>query len=141
MMKPADARKSQDFTRGVRARLNWSVCRRRLLQSDVRSVIVVIGHVIPTQPSQMLLIEGNDVIEYLAANTADPALRDSVLPWAPDTRSKRLDAACLEEFPYLAAELGITVAQDVTVAARERQSLTQLLHKPIAGWMRRGIEM
>ena len=89
----------------------------------------------------MLLIEGNDVIECLAANISDPTLRDSVLPRAPNTRTNRLDAAGLEKLAYIATELGVTIEQDIPVAARKRQSLSQLLRDPIGGGMRRGIEM
>jgi hypothetical protein len=141
MMKTADARQGLDSAGRVRARLNRTFRRRCLFQSDVGSVIVIIGQILTPQSSQMLLIEGNDMIKYLAASTADPALRDSVLPRAPNTRANRLDAACLEEFPYIPAELGVMVEQDIPVAARKRQSLPQLLHDPIAGGMRGGIEM
>src|ERR1043165_1237453 len=108
MMKTADTRQSHDFTRWRRARLNRPASRGRLFQSDVSSLIVIIGQIIAPQPTQMLFIEGNDVIEYLASNTADPALGDSVLPWAPSTRANRLDAARLEELEHTPTELCIT---------------------------------
>ena len=105
MMKTADTRQGLDFARPVRASLNPPPCRRCLLQPDVGSVGVIVGQILAPQPAQMLLIEGNDVVECLAANISDPTLRDSVLPRAPNTRTNRLDAAGLEKLAYIATNL------------------------------------
>ena len=42
------------------------------------AVVVVVGDVIREQPSQMTLVENDDVIEQLPADAADPSFRDAV---------------------------------------------------------------
>ena len=44
------------------------------------AIFVVVGNVLRQQPFQMTFIEGNDVIQEVAAAAAHPALRDTVLP-------------------------------------------------------------
>ena len=82
MMKTADSRQGQNVACLVRECFNRPSCRCRLLQSDVRAVFVIIGQIIMPKPPEMLLVEGDDVIEHFAARTSDPALSDSVLPGA-----------------------------------------------------------
>jgi hypothetical protein len=51
MMKTADSTDRQDIGRSGRAWLNGPACRRRLVQSDVGSVVVIIGQIITTKPT------------------------------------------------------------------------------------------
>src|SRR5579872_547450 len=122
-------------------RLDRTVCRRLLFQSDVPSVLMVVGQVFAPEPSQVLFIQRNDMIQYLAAATADPALSHSVLPRTAHARANSLDTTGLEKPEYFAAELRVTVEHDVLVATGKRQSLPELLDDPIAGRMRGDIEM
>src|SRR6266481_8095219 len=85
MMKAAHSRQGQNVARLVRACLNRPSRRCRLLQSDVRAVFVIVGQIITPKPPEMLLVQWDDVIEYFAARTSDPALGDSVLPGASST--------------------------------------------------------
>ena len=52
----------------------------------------------------MSLIQRDYVIRHLPATTANPALRDSVLPWTPDACANRFYAACLQELDDITAE-------------------------------------
>ena len=79
MMKTAHSRQGQNVARLVRACFNRPSRRCRLLQSDVRAVFVIVGQIITPKPPEMLLVQWDDVIEYFAARTSDPALGDSVL--------------------------------------------------------------
>ncbi len=47
----------------------------------------------------------------------------------------------LEKLDHIAAELGVTVEQDVAVGTGKRQSLAQLLYDPVAGRMLRDVEV
>src|SRR5580693_2653249 len=78
MMKTAHPRQGQNVARLVRACFNRPSRGCRLLQSDVRAVFVIVGQIITPKPPEMLLVQWDDVIEYFAARTPDPALGDSV---------------------------------------------------------------
>src|SRR5215467_2933529 len=84
MMKTADARQGQRSARFGRAWLNPAARRCHLLQAEVRSVCVVVGDVFTPKLPEVLIVQRDYVIEHFAANTADPALRHSVLPRAPN---------------------------------------------------------
>lgn len=111
MVQTADSRQGEYFTRLSRTRLNRSVCGRLLVQSDVGSVLMVVGHVLTANPPQMLLVQRDDGIQHLAAAAAHPAFRYSVLPRASDARADGLNLARLQERQHIAAELGVTVEQ------------------------------
>ncbi len=104
-------------------RLDWTVCRRFLLQSDVSSVLMVVSQVIAPEASQVLFIQRNDMIQHLAAATADPSLGHSVLPRTAYACANGLETAALEKPEYIAAELRVTVEHDVLVATGKRQRL------------------
>jgi hypothetical protein len=70
---------------------------------------MIVGQVFISKPFQMLLVQRNYIDQHLPATTSNPALRDSVLPRAPDARANGFNAARLQELDYLAAELGIPV--------------------------------
>jgi hypothetical protein len=105
------------------------------------SVVMIIRQIFADETSQVFLIERDHVIQHLSAITPDPTLRDSILPRSSDARAHGLNAGGLQEPEQIASELGVTVEQHVPAAARERQSFPQLLYDPIAGRMRRGIEV
>lgn len=107
----------------------------------MRSVFVVVGDVFTPQSPEMLIVQRDDVIEYFAANTADPALRHSVLPRAAHTGAQGFHGTRLQKLQNIPAELGVMVQQDVAVGTGERQSLAQLLYDPVAGRMLRDIEV
>lgn len=141
MMKTADSRQSQNVARLVRACFNRPPCRCRLLHSDVRVVFVIVGQIVTPKPPEMLLVQRDDVIEYFAACTADPALCDSVLPGASSNGANGANATGFQELENIAAEFAIPVEQDVPEGAGKRKSLAQLLHDPIARGVCRNIEV
>ena len=47
----------------------------------MRSVFVIIAHILSKQPSEMCFVENHNVVEHLPSGTANPALRRTVLPW------------------------------------------------------------
>src|SRR5262249_1864269 len=94
----------------------------------------------PKSP-EMLIVQRDYVIEHFAANTADPALRHSVLPRAPSTGANRFDGTGLQKLHNIAAELRVMIEQDAAVGTGKRQSLAQLLSDPIAGRMLRDVEV
>ena len=53
---------------------------RVFAQSEVSSIVVIVGDVIGKEAPEMLLVQNNNVVQQLAATTANPALRYSILP-------------------------------------------------------------
>ena len=102
---------------------------------------VVVIHIIPNQPPQMLFVDRDDVVENLTAATSDPAFCDSVLPWRLNTRALRLQAGCLQECNHLTAEFRVVVQQDVAVWIRSGKHFSQLLHYPIGSRMTGDMDM
>src|SRR5258708_1590478 len=74
MVKTADSRLRQRLTRLGRTRLNRTLHRRLLLQSDVGSVLMVVSQVVAPEAPQVLFIQRNDMIQHLAAAATHPAL-------------------------------------------------------------------
>jgi hypothetical protein len=78
-MKPSEARESDDL--GMRG---WSFLHRspcgRVAESSVYSLAVVILDVLEEEPSKVLLVDGDDVVEQLATNGPNPPFRQAVLP-------------------------------------------------------------
>jgi hypothetical protein len=122
-MKAADSRLGPNLARLVRPSLDLPTGRRRLFQSDVCAVFVIIRQILTPEASEMAFVERDDVIKHFAASTADPSFSDPVLPGAPHTRSQGLDAARLQHYEDVVAELSVPIEQDITVRAGERQSL------------------
>jgi len=89
----------------------------------------------------MSLIQRDYVIRHLPATTANPALRDSVLPWTPDACANRFYAACLQELDDITAEFGIPVQYNVALGTGQGERLSQLLYDPLARRVRRGVEV
>ena len=56
MVKTADSRQGQNVARLVRACFNGPSCHRRLLQSDVRAIFVIVGQIFKPKPPEMLLV-------------------------------------------------------------------------------------
>jgi hypothetical protein len=102
---------------------------------------MVVSQIIAPETPQVLFVQRNHMIQHLAAATPNPALGHSVLPWTAHARADGREAAGLEKPEYISTELRVTVEHDVLVATGKRQSLPQLLDDPIAGRMRRGVEM
>src|SRR6516162_3959126 len=54
MVKTADSRQGQNVARLVRACFNGPSCRRRLLQSEVRTIFVIVAQIFKPKPPEML---------------------------------------------------------------------------------------
>jgi hypothetical protein len=108
---------------------------------DVRAVFLVIGDIFAPQSPEVLIVQRDYVIKHFTANTADPALRHSVLPRAPNAGANGFHGTGLEKLDDIAAELGVTVEQDLAIGTGKRQSLAQLLYDPVAGRMLRDVEV
>jgi hypothetical protein len=141
MVKTTDSRIRLDLARFGRTSLDDPTGRCALIQRDVRSVFVVVRQILTPKPSKVLFVQWDNVIHQLAASTADPPFSNSVLPRATQTRAYRFNAARLQKAENLITELRVSIQQDVTIRAGQRQSLAQLLDNPVCGRMFRAIEV
>src|SRR5450759_3584982 len=77
VMQPAHALLADHGTLFPRA---CPASRRLLIQPEVGSVVVIIGNVLREQSLQMALIQGDHVVEQVAAAASDPTFGDAILP-------------------------------------------------------------
>ena len=80
-----------------------------LPKSEMSSVLVVITDVLIQQPSQMSPIQHDHMIQEISTYTANPALRNSVLPRTAECGSNRLAAHRLHGRDDIGAELRVAI--------------------------------
>jgi len=115
--------------------------RSVLVQSKVRSIFVVIADVLGQEAFQMALVERDHVIKQITATASNPTFCNAVLLRTSEGSSRGHAAHSFYCLQHLESKLFISVKDEVFVRKLERKSLTQLPHNPIAGRMRRYIEM
>ena len=81
------------------------------------SVFVIVGNILTPKPSKVGLVERDDMVKQLAANTANPTFSSPVLPRASHGRSFQCDAARLQKGVNLTSELRIAIEQNIAVGA------------------------
>jgi hypothetical protein len=112
-----------------------------LAEPEVRSVFVVVTHVIRKQPFQVGLIEGDDVIQQVLPTASDPALGNSVLPGASERNPNWIHGHRPDRYRNLKAILGISVKDEKPGSRSIREGLSQLLDDPRAGGVPRDIKV
>ena len=75
--------------------LNWPAVGRILVERQVSARPVVVREVASQGTAQVLFAEHKDMIQTLAPDGADEALREGVLPWAVRRRQDFTDAHAL----------------------------------------------
>jgi hypothetical protein len=102
---------------GVRCRplLDWASVRRILVRGVVDAVLMIIAGITTNQPPETLLVQRANVAEDLAATTADPALRQTIVPRRLDACSLGLKACRLKERNHFSIEFRIVVQDYVSV--------------------------
>ena len=96
VVQAADARVRHDrgFSLGPTLRRPPRGCR--LPEAQVGPIIVVVGDVLAEEAPEVVFAEHDDVVEQFAADAADPALGDAVLPGTAVGGPPRLDAEGLD---------------------------------------------
>jgi hypothetical protein len=95
----------RDGPRSICSRRTLAAGGRLLAKPEMRAVVVVIVDIIAEQPTQVALAEHDDMIEQLAADAADPALGDAVLPGAAMGSPRGCDAERPERGDDLRGEI------------------------------------
>jgi carboxymethylenebutenolidase len=127
-MKPADLGNCDDPPRRNRLYLTpaWAVVTETL----VRPRDVVVHEVGAKQATQVAFVEHEDEIEAVAANRADDALGEGILPWRARGDDDLKNAHALDPALEVSAEDGIAIAEQVSGAGLVRESVGDLLSRP-----------
>lgn len=104
MMKTAEPRHGNDFAVrvGVVPCLPAGGCA--LCQSEVRPVVMIVSDVLLHESFQMALVEHDDMVEEIAAASANPAFGHAVLPGTANGSANRDDAQTLYGLQNLTME-------------------------------------
>ena len=102
----------------VGLRLYWPPVWRILIQGVVNATLVMILHVITDQPTEMLFVQRDDMVQDLSPATSHPSFSNSILPGRRSARSLGLQPRCVEKLDLL---------QTVQVAERAATVVAALL--------------
>ena len=121
--------------------LYWPSVWRILAERIVHAISVVILHVLSNQSAEMLLIQGDDMVQDLAPATAHPPLRQTILPGRLNAGALRLQTRRLQKCDHLVVELGVSIQDDVAIWRCFRECFAQLLHNPSCSRMSGNVEV
>ena len=93
--------------------LDGSRLGRVLVEGEVRARGMVVTEITAQTPTEVSLVEDNDVVEYVAADGANHALDEGVLPRRAGRGENLGDADPFHASPELVAVDAIAIAQDV----------------------------
>ena len=123
------------------ARLNLACCRRVFVQGQMSSRFVIVPKITFEDPTQLPLVNNDDVVQALAANTADDPLHETILPRTPWCRSDLLNAhplhSCREVLPIDT----IAISNQITWSAIIGKPFNNLLCRPHSSRVLGDIEM
>jgi hypothetical protein len=132
-MKPADLGDGDDMP--GRARLYLAPARAIVTETLVRPRKVVVGEVRAKHASQVAFVEHDDEIEAFAANRADDALGEGILPGSARGDDDLANAHALDPALELSTVDGIAIAEQVSGAGLVRERVDDLLGAHAAvGW-------
>src|ERR1700683_5323821 len=107
---------SRTYVQSAQARhRNYGCFRRRLwldrsaggrifAEAIVNSIFVVVVHVLADQPTEMWVVQRDDVVENLSPATSHPSFRSSILPRRLYARPPGLQPSGLQEGGHLFSE-------------------------------------
>jgi hypothetical protein len=94
--------------------LCFATSGRSLLQTKMRSVIVVVADALIHEALEMTFIHNDHVAEQIPAAVADPTLGHAVLPRTSITGPLRLDAEALHSLDHIAIEVRTAIKDQVS---------------------------
>jgi hypothetical protein len=97
--------------------------------------------VIANHTPQMWFIDGDDVVEDLAATAPNPAFCGPVLPWRLKARAFWPEAGCLQEGDHIGIEFRVVIQDDIPIGTGIGKCFTQLLQDLIRVRMAGDVEM
>jgi hypothetical protein len=115
MLQPIEARNGDYRRVWRRPGLDRPPVRRVLFQRIVRSIFVIVVHVISDQSAEMLFVQRDDVVENLSPATSHPSFRDSVLPGRLHARTLQVQSGCSQEGDDVGVKLRVPIEDEVTI--------------------------
>jgi len=110
--------------------LDGSRLGRVLVEGEVRARGMVVTEITAQTPTEVSLVEDNDVVEYVAADGANHALDEGVLPRRAGRGENLGDADPFHASPELVAVDAIAIAQEVARCPVIGERLDDLLRSP-----------
>ena len=90
----------------------------------------MIVYVLANQPTEMFLIQRDDMVQDLAPATSHPSFRQPILPGRPDACSFGLQTRRLQKGDHLIVEFRISIQDHVAIRRRLGEHFAQLLYNP-----------
>ena len=140
-MQTAQSWHGNNFALRFWIRFHLASCRRLLCQSEMSPIFMVVIDVLVQEALQMALIQHDHVVEQVTAAVADKALRDSVLPWAQQTRSLGLNTEALDRINHILIEVRAAIEYEIARRGVVRKRIPQLLDYPRTRRMSGHVEM
>lgn len=141
MVQPTNARQRNDFCFRRGPRSDRPEQGHVLFETEMRSVLVIIGDVLLGKVNRMALVEDDDVIKELSSTTANPTLRHAVLPRTSIRRSTRLCIHRSDELDNMGAENAVPVENEMLGSGLVGERIAKLLDDPSCRGVEGGIEM
>jgi hypothetical protein len=132
VMKPADLGDGDD--RPGRDRLYLAPARAIVSETLVGPRHVVVRDVRAKQVTQVAFVEHDDEIEAFAANGADDALGEWILPGSARCNEDLANAHALDPALELGAVDGIAIAEQVGGVGLVRERVDDLFERPTRPW-------
>ena len=129
VVQSAEAWEREHATAGCRS---GSGRRCFLAEPEMRPIFLIVTNVLSQEPLQMLLVDGNHVVEQIAAAALDPALRDTVLPRTCERSSQWTYPQGSNGCGNIDPILRVPIKLQKPRSGVEREGLPQLLHDPAA---------
>ena len=139
-MKPADSGHSKDLGVRRRPRLNSSMLRC-IPKTSVDAIAVVVADVFPEQPSEMVLVENDDMVEQLSPNSSCPSFGKTILPGTSQCGWPRFDSELSDCHDDLIGEDRVIVMDQEPSSRIAREGLAQLLSNPRSRGVLRDVEV
>jgi hypothetical protein len=114
-------------------KLDGSAVRRIFGEREMRASPVIVREIAGQDAAQVRFAEDQNVIQTLAADRADEALRERILPRTLRCRKDFLDVHALHSMPKRRAVDLITVAQEIRGCGLVREGVHDLLGGPVRG--------
>ena len=135
VMQTTEPRHGYNLATCAMIRFCFATDWRSFRQTEVRAILVIVADVVAHQTFQMTFIEDDHVVEQIPTEVSDPALGNSVLPWASKAGPLGLDAEALHHVDHFFIELRAAIKDQVAGSGVVRKRLAQLLDDPGAGRM------
>jgi len=119
--------------RALRGWLDGARLGSILLEREMRARAVVVADVAVQTATEVSLIQDDHMVEELAADGADHAFDQGILPWRTGRRENLGDAHAVHPSPKLAAVDAVAIAEEIARRRVIGERLDELLRGPGGG--------